>query len=532
VNIEMSKPFLMFSMLSVAVFACAQQTGSSDVPVIRTASRLVEVGVTVYDKHGPVTGLTKDDFSILDRGKPQIISTFSAGAVSSPSSQEPSLPANTFSNRQTVAGTTPPTITVILLDGLNTRFEDQNRAKRHLIRALGDLTVGSQDRAAVYALGSSLKILADFTEPARLQKILAGYRGRLNTEMDTSEPMAWDVGDPLIDQAMDFINQAFAQAENADRAAITFSALAAIANHAATIPGRKNLIWVTGSLPLSAAALAKALNAADISVYPVDARGLIGLPASFTAAAPASRRPRAFQQPSSLSPSGLDAFRDLAEQTGGRAWINGNDLHQAFRSALDDSAGGYTLGFQPGQAGSDGKYHELRVALRTEAKHPGLELRYRKGYLAARDAPSSESEDAKRLQTALWSPLESSALGLRATLATPDTGHPEMLKISCSLDTHQIDLEQSGGHWKGALDILIVQQDTTSKVLDLMSASLDLRFTQAEYQAHLKAGVVFYRDVAIKPGLATLRILVLDRGSGMLGSLIVPASRVALVGIN
>jgi hypothetical protein len=107
-----------------------------------------------------------------------------------------------------------------------------------------------------------------------------------------------------------------------------------------------------------------------------------------------------------------------------------------------------------------------------------------------------------------------------------------MLKISCSLDTHQIDLEQSGGHWKGALDILIVQQDTTSKVLDLMSASLDLRFTQAEYQAHLKAGVVFYRDVAIKPGLATLRILVLDRGSGMLGSLIVPASRVALVGIN
>src|ERR1022692_1557771 len=524
----MSKTFLMFSILSAAVFALAEE----HVPVIRTTTRLVEVGVTVHDKHGPVTGLTKDDFSILDRGKPQVVSTFSAGTISSPSSQEPPLPANTFSNRQAVAGTTPPTISIILLDGLNTRFEDQNRAKRHLIRALGDLTVGSQDRAAAYSLGSSLKILADFTEPARLQKILAGYRNRLNTEMDTSEPMAWDVGDPLIDQAMDFINQAFAQAENADRAAITFSALAAIANHAATIPGRKNLIWVTGSLPLSAAALAKALNAADISVYPVDARGLIGLPASFTAAAPTSRRPGAFQQPQSLSPSGLGAFEDLAEQTGGRAWINGNDLHRAFRAALDDSAGGYTLGFQPGQAGSDGKYHELHVTLRTAAKNPGVEVRYRKGYLAARDSPSSELEDAQRFQTALWSPLESSALSLRATLtAKTDKTHPATMKISCSVDAHQIDLEQIDGHWKGTLDMLIVQQDSASKLLDTVSASLELRFTQAEYDAHLKSGIAFYRDVAVKPGMATLRILVLDR-SGALGSLIIPASRVGLLGLN
>ncbi len=81
---------------------------------------------------------------------------------------------------------------------------------------------------------------------------------------------------------------------------------------------------------------------------------------------------------------------------------------------------------------------------------------------------------------------------------------------------------------KGHLDVLIVQQDIASKVLDSVSATLDLQFTPTEYQAHLKAGVVFYRDVAIKPGLATLRILVLDRGSGTLGSLIIPASRIGL----
>jgi VWFA-related protein len=494
-------------------------------PVIRSTTRLVEVEVLVSDKHGPVRGLTQDDFVVTDRGERQAAKLLSADSSAPPASRGANLPRNTFSNQQTAAEGTPPTVTILLLDGLNTRFEDQNRARQQFVRALGQIELGEKDRIAIYVLGKSLRILADFTDPAQTRKVLARYNGRLNTEMDTSEPLAWAVGDPLIDEFIDFTNEVNAQAENLDRARITLSALAAIASHAASIPGRKNLVWVTGGLPVSAESVASFLNSADLSVYPIDARGLIGLPPQWTAASPAIQRNPARGQPMSLSPGGLGNFDDLANATGGRAWINGNDLGQALRNALQDSAAAYTLGFQPNAAGLDGTYHQLRVELRV--KRPDLELRYRRGYLAARDSGASDAETAQRMQNAVWSPLEASGLALSAKVVKPDPLHGDILKISCTVDAHQVTLDARNGNRVGALDMLIVQEDGASKVLDSVTGSVDLRFGPAEYDARLKTGVAFYKVIQTKPGLVTLRILVQDHGSGLLGSLIIPASRIA-----
>ena len=60
----------------VALAAPAQNDPSTHESAIRVNTRLVEVDVVVRDKNGPVRGLTKTDFTILDRGKPQTIATF------------------------------------------------------------------------------------------------------------------------------------------------------------------------------------------------------------------------------------------------------------------------------------------------------------------------------------------------------------------------------------------------------------------------------------------------------------------------
>jgi VWFA-related protein len=494
-------------------------------PVIRSTTRLVEVEVLVSDKHGPVRDLTQDDFLVTDRGKRQVARLLSAGSVARPASHSANLPSNTFSNRQSDGEAARPTVTILLLDGLNTRFEDQDRARQQFLRALGQIELGEKDRIAIYVLGKSLRILADFTDPAQTRKVLARYNGRLNTEMDASHPLAWYVGDPLIDGFIDFTNEVSARAESLDRARITLAALAAIASHAASIPGRKNLVWVTGGLPVPAESVASFLNSVDLSVYPIDARGLIGLPPQWAAPSPAILRNATRGQPTSLSPSGLGSFDDLANATGGRATINDNDLGQAVRSALEDSAAAYTLGFQPNAASLDGKYHELRVELRV--KRPGLELRYRRGYLATRDSGASDAETAQRMQNAVWSPLEASGLALSAKVVKPDPSYGDILKISCTVDAHQVTLDTRNGNWLGALDILIVQEDGSSRVLDSVTGGVDLRFSQAEYDERLKTGVAFYKVIQAKPGLVTLRILVQDHGSGLLGSLIIPASRIA-----
>ena len=520
-----SVPVVVFAVaFGLPILAFQQSSGPT--PVIRSTTRLVEIDVVVSDKQGPVTSLTADDFVVNDQGKRQAVKLLelrrARGNAEKPSAASP----NNFSNRPTAESEpTSPTITILLLDGLNTRFEDQNRAREQAIRAMGAIRLGEKDRIAIYALGKSLRVLSDFVDPQRTRTVLAKYRGRLNTEMNDSEPLASSVGDPLIDDFIDFTNGISAQAENMDRAGLTWSALSAIANHAASIAGRKNLIWVTGSLPLTANSVAHFLNAANISVYPVDARGLIGLPPQWNTASPAPFKIPGRGPSAPLGPSGLGTFKDLAAATGGRAWINTNDLNLAVQSALQDSATIYALGFQQAPASLDGKYHEVRVALRV--KQHAFELRYRKGYFANKESASSDSQATQRLRVALWSPLEASGLGLAAKFANGDASLPGTVTLSCTMDAHEIVFDSAGGRWTGTLDVIIVQQDGGSKLLDSSTGEMDLQFNRDEYEEHVAAGVKFTRTIHLQPGVVTLRVLVQDRTSGLVGSLIVPASRIA-----
>ncbi len=79
-----------------AIGVSAQNTPQA--PAISVSTRLVQVGVIVRDKNGPVADLTKDDFVVLDRGKPQKISVFSIESSSSATQPAQPLPQNTFSD--------------------------------------------------------------------------------------------------------------------------------------------------------------------------------------------------------------------------------------------------------------------------------------------------------------------------------------------------------------------------------------------------------------------------------------------------
>ncbi|MGB6820559.1 MAG: hypothetical protein WBE21_00650, partial [Candidatus Acidiferrales bacterium] len=104
--------FAILLVLVLVPLALASQD-PQQTPQIRVATRLVEVGVIVRDKNGPVANLTKGDFVVLDRGKPQKISIFSADAAASAQQppQQP-LPQNTFSDLPQYGATAPRSVTV------------------------------------------------------------------------------------------------------------------------------------------------------------------------------------------------------------------------------------------------------------------------------------------------------------------------------------------------------------------------------------------------------------------------------------
>jgi len=160
---------------------------SSNVHSLRITTHLVQVNVIVNDKHGnPITGLGQKDFFILDNGKLQEIRAFSAETNLPFAPSRTPLPPDTYTNRPEEQTNVPASVTVILLDALNTEAADQTLARKQVIRALREIQ--PQEYVALYWLGNGLHILHDFTTDASiLRQVLAGYESKSPRQLDNSE---------------------------------------------------------------------------------------------------------------------------------------------------------------------------------------------------------------------------------------------------------------------------------------------------------------------------------------------------------
>ncbi|MGB9032105.1 MAG: hypothetical protein WCC27_18420, partial [Acidobacteriaceae bacterium] len=169
---------------------------SSPTPRYQVATHLVQIGVIARNKDGSASKLTKDDFIVLDRGKPQTISVFEEESTEPASRPAAALPPNTFSDESRYAGEAPRAVTIILLDNLNTVFgsdpqlyedtplwlEDHalGMAKERLLGFLRQMD--PRDRVAIYGLTDRLHVLCDFTcNREQLLAVVGAYDARANT---------------------------------------------------------------------------------------------------------------------------------------------------------------------------------------------------------------------------------------------------------------------------------------------------------------------------------------------------------------
>ena len=533
---------LAFLALGMALIDVSARNVVQD-PAISVSTRLVQVGVIARDKNGPVADLTKDDFAVLDRGKPQKISVFSVESRESAAQLAQPLPQNTFSDLPQYGATTPRSVTIVLLDNLNTLYgsaagnyettpywmEDLAlaNAKTHLIEFIKELS--PQDRVAIYGLRDSLRVLCDFTsDRGQLLAILKEYDTTSKTNREMAEPGAVHTPmGPEVDDLMNAEAMRLAGLANQERAQKTIAALMSIAAHVANIPGRKNLVWLTANLPFSgSASMARVLSPARIAAYPIDARGLLARE-PFQSKQDGIDFDKVLRNGESMpaqspQPIGDDTMQKLADETGGEAFINTNDITNALRKAVEDSAVTYTLGFYIDPHSADGKFHELKVQVRRE----GLTIRYPRGYLAAEDAPPTKDQNWKIVLTAVHSPIESSVIPLQARVDRVNQPLPNSLRLLCSIDIRNLQLVQTGDLRKGAVSVYVIQQDGVGKVLSQWTKTYDLRLSEKQYAALLKSGMPFNQDVQPKAGVTTLRVLVEDPATAEIGSLIIPMSHV------
>jgi VWFA-related protein len=482
----------------------------------RTATRLVEVHVIVTDRsRNPVEGLSRDEFAVAEDGVPQTISIFEARDTRAP---RQAAPAPEVRDEPGVSGERSARIrvsnhiqdasarVVLVLDRVNAAFDSQWFARRHIDAYLSRM--GSGNTVALYVLdGSGMRVLHDFSsDGASLRRALDAYQARVTGVYDASmEPPAEtgaDVGTVWIVDPSTAVSDFFGR----QRWLRTFRSLQTLARHLSGIAGRKNVVWASEVFPIPTGRAGqdraefleemrkttRALNDAQASLYPVDARGLMG--------AITYSRGRASFTTLDMVRGNMETMEVVAEDTGGRAFTNTNALDVSISRAVDDSRLSYVLGYYSTDTKTDGRYRTIRV----EVKRKGLAVRHRAGYLAAAPVLDRKARDAA-LRDALEGPLASTQVGLSADLDYDKAD--STVTIILRFDPGTV------ASIPASVDLLVAEIARTGKgtIIERAAASAD--------------ALPLTLTVRVTPNLHELRIVARDPGSGRVGSLVIPARR-------
>jgi len=575
---------LLSNLLPVVQTQSANVPGApQDSPVIRSTTRLVQISVVVTDKKGqPITGLKKENFTVLDESNPRQIAFFSAEAPR-PATPTTPLPKNVYTNRYELKGQDPGAVTVVLFDSLNTSSQDQEYVRQQVIKFLK--TLKPQDHVAIYALTTKLLLLHEFTQDSSaLVNAVNQFKPRELAAYDASNSQSLDVpglaGTPGWAQFQDALNETdarIADRNKANRAETTAEAFTAIANHVATIPGRKSLIWVSGSFPSqiivnsiggldrqsqsldtnntpssrsasptqtarrggqdrqseslasNTTQAARALNRVDMVLYPVDATGIMPNAAMDPQNAYSDGAVKCIDCVNQVPgpSSGMfarqdlrDTERSMADATGGEAFYGSNDIKAAMGRAFDDGRYAYTIGFYPNHGEWNGRFRKIKIHTTID----GAKLRYRAGYYAdAEKADSDETSARAAMRTAALSPLDAAGLGLIVSGKLAGPLGERKVELHVRLDPKQLLLQVADNHRKGGVDLYFLQRDAAGETVAAENQRVGLNFEEKQYEYLSTAGIVLAKHLTITPQTADVRVFARDTSSEALGSVTIPA---------
>ena len=148
--------------------------------------------------------------------------------------------------------------------------------------------------------------------------------------------------------------------------------------------------------------LVKEAREADVPFYILDPRQFID--ADVTAAASPEERASATANESSRR----DEMMTLASATGGRTSSRAGNPARAAADAIAENGTYYLLGFYPDPPPSDGRFHEIHVAV----TRPGLRVRARPGYIAA-SPPARPSTPVRDMTGRLGAGVDDPGLPVR-----------------------------------------------------------------------------------------------------------------------
>jgi VWFA-related protein len=504
----------------------------SQTDVLRVTARLVQVSVIAQDSHDrQVADLTKDDFTVLDQGVQQTIASFSpwSRALAVDTAGTPAQ-TNDFSNRAETEAEAAPSISVILLDFMNTSLKDFSYAQTQVLKFVRQSQ--RRDQVAIYLLTpAGLEVLHDFTnDSVTLARVMEGPKRGANP-LDESvaadnaahKRMETAVGDAFAERYR-FYSKA------ADKPRTTNWALQTISRRLTAIPGRKNLVWIAGRFPVNLGyqrtsagsglsadtddaptftATAKALNDANIYVYPVGARGPSGediLPI--------------------IDPPPPTGSAQPAPQIDGAApnerMFRVFDIAESIRGAIQDSRESYAIGYYPDHNKWDGTFREIKI----KVNRPGITLLYRGGYFATSEGTDIAAQKKIGLADAIRSPVPFVGLGLRVHAEPVETSGTLELKVDIRVSPDQMHFVRQNDRWMDSLEVVWAEIGADGRIVARGQHAFAITPTQSGYEEILRDGLSFTEHANVNGEAIELRLVVRDVGSGATGSVNISLAKI------
>jgi VWFA-related protein len=558
----------MAILLTFAGVLPAQQGSSQPPPTIRVTTHLVLVDVVVTDKAGkPVSGLKAENFTIEEKGKKQKVSFFSTPEDAQQQGAPPELAPGLYSNKPEYRSPGGP-VTAILLDAVNTPFKDQAYSRLQMLKYVREQLKPGQ-RIGVFTLTNGLGVLQDFTaDPKILEAALEKYKPQEQEfQKAVPPPVSGGVAAPNAQieatQAAAAAFQAVQLSYVSDRRVeMTLEAMRSLGRILSGIPGRKEIIWMTAAFPFdlipenrdiseaelladlpnidvrqksvdvraagSYAASARGRYAqqiketgaqmadAQIAIYPVDVRGLAsGM--EFEREDTAGRQGAAISDVAFVRLSDATAsqqtMREIAAETGGKAYVNQNEIKDGVALALADNSAAYTIGYYPEDNKWDGKYRTVKVKL----DRNGVEMHHRSGYFAIDPSQLKNRNSDQSLAEALRDVVPDTQVTFSAQVKPGDKGK---VSVDYLVDPKTISTEDSGGGKKLKFSYYAAVVSADGKVVDTRSAKVDQVFKQDVYDQILQKGILLHLDLNPPADKKDqLRLAVQDDRTGMVGTI-------------
>jgi len=524
---------LLASLLATGVPAQQQPQKPSEPGFrMRVTTEIVLVNVIARDKKGNlIRDLKPSDFTVYEEGQKQQISSFDFENVDE--LQTAGAAGETVTG---AAGNRTGSLLKTTENSLEARdrrlmllfFDFSAMEPEEIDRAVEagkkyvQANMQRADMVALVSLATNMKLDLDFTaDKQRILSVLSSYNGTEGQGFENgatgSSEGAAETGGAYTADDTDY------NTFSADRKLL---ALQSIMQAMGKIPQKKSLIYFSNGISQSGVDNQSALRAttatavkANVSIYPVDVRGLSAFPPGGQAQSASLHGQSAYSGASVLNDlngnaSSQETLYTLADDTGGKAFMDTNDFSGVFKQVQKDTSAYYVLGYTSTNHLKDGRFRRLKVQI----SRPDVKLEYRPGYYAGRDFEHMKQADREQqLDDELAAELPQTDVAVYAGTAyfrQDDSRY--YLAVSLVVPGSQIPFVQEKDKDSATIDIIGLVLESGKFPMGRQRDTVKLAVDST--QQVRRKNVQYNTGFVLPPGNYHLKFIVRENRSGRMGS--------------